>query len=282
MNATDTARTTTATRLPVVISIATVPSRIAKLRPTIDSLLNGTLVPDRILIVHPEYCKWEKSGYEIPDFLADPDYCRGIVAAVRSDEDWGPGTKILGALDYLPKECYLVLADDDVTYHPHFLQGLIEAQERDHSGSFSYYTYRRGGLRFGQGCDGYSFYSPNLAKMKEFAEQHVAGTTLLYHDDQWIAFYLFREGVTVRSVPLPVPGQLVYEQVLANDILSSQTSGDLAREKIYTDNLRRLIRTGGLKPIQRLQRRALSSLDFLTDLPKRIKGRLKRLAADSV
>jgi len=155
--------------LPVVVSIATLPSRIANLRPALDSLLNGELVPDRILVLRSDYSEREKSGYVIPDFLTDEEYCRGIIE-LQVTKDLGPGTKILGAIEFLEGDCHLVLADDDVAYHRRFLKDIVSAQASRPDCAFSYYTYRADGLTLGQGCDGFSFHSAQLQGIRKFAD----------------------------------------------------------------------------------------------------------------
>lgn len=263
--------------LPVVVSIATVPSRIDQLRPTIDSLLTGMLVPDKILIVHPYFCKWEGSTYNTPAFLADSSFCRGIVENVISTEDWGPGTKILGVIDHLPHDCYLILADDDVEYHPRFVMDLIGAQSRKLNCSFSYYTYRASGLRFGQGCDGYSFYSPNLSGINDFAIKNVAGTSLLYHDDLWIGFFLYEKGIKIQQIPTPIPGELVYKQLLPNDILSSQTTGNLARDNIFRESLPRLIRHSNMSNRKLILLRLNQAYDAAEILMRKVSSKFTKI-----
>ena len=269
------------TQLPVVVSIATIPSRIGQLRPTLDSLLEGSLGPDRIIVAHPKYCEWEKSGYVVPAFLSDPAYCRGIVDTVVSSKDWGPGTKLLGALENIDYDCFLVLADDDVSYHPNFLAGLMELQMANLGTSYSYYTYRTSGIRFGQGCDGFSFYSPNLTGVHEFASKHVEDTTLLYHDDLWIGFFLFKQGIKVRQVSNPSPGELVYSQLLANDVLSAPKDVALVRDRILRDHLPRLLAGGHLSVRQRVLLTCGGIFDFSNDLRRRVLARMSRIRTDA-
>ena len=229
-------------RAPVCVSIATIPSRIAHLRPTLESLMAGELVPDKILVVRPEFCKWENSGYEVPDFLIDPEFCRGIVTPVVAEQDWGSSTKYLGALDHLPGACHFIVADDDVVYSPGFLSGLVEAQRRDSSASYSYHAYHNYGMPIACGCDGVCTWSPYLDEMRAFAERFIVGTALQYDDDFWVAFYLMQRGVDLRGLGHTLGGELVYEQVLPNTVLSGETSADLVRKTIRRSHFFRLLR----------------------------------------
>ena len=101
---------------PVVIGMTTLPSRISRIRPSLKSLLEGDLRPDKIIVSFPEVSIREKSTYYIPDFLLDRDFCGNVIELSRSSLDFGPGNKLLGALEAHPTDCYLVVADDDVRY----------------------------------------------------------------------------------------------------------------------------------------------------------------------
>ena len=249
--------------LPVILSIATLPSRIGDMRATLESLLDGDLIPDKILVIVTEYSEREKCGYVIPDFLKDERFTRGIIEVVVASRDWGPGTKLLGAIEHCTDRCQLILADDDISYHRNFLSAIVQFQSARPDCSFSYYTYRVSGLTVGQGCDGFSFYSPNLDGIQNFAERNVVGTSLLYHDDLWISFFLFAKGVKVKAIPTPVLGETVYSQISPNDGLSAITSGDLARDKIIYDNLPRMVRQSQLSGRKRILLSCIRIYDVL-------------------
>jgi hypothetical protein len=265
----------------VIVSIATIPSRIGKIRPTLQSLLEGDLVPDQILVVRPEFCVLENSGYDLPDFLLDPGFCGGIIKPVVSIADFGPSTKLLGALDYLPSECVLILADDDVIYREYFVFRLVNWQAKCIKSSFSFYTYRTGGLTVGQGCDGFSFWTPNLSGIRRFAERHVVGTSLLYHDDLWISFYLATRGVRIKRLkPLTVDG-LIYEQLLQNNVLTAQR-GSLARGVIRNTHLPRLHREASLPLGHKLLLKAIGTYDWICEFVNRASRKLANLSRKTI
>lgn len=261
---------------PVYVSIATIPSRIGLIRPTLESLLSGELVPTKIFVNRPEFCKLEQSGYEVPDFLIDENFCRGIVEHNITSADWGPGTKILGPIPRLEQAGYLVIADDDVLYDKSFLSRLMDAQVGHEDRAHSYFAYRERGLTICTGCDGLAVASARLDGMLEFFERHVAGTTLAYHDDMWIAYYLALRGVEIRQVEKPPEKSLIYEQLLPNDVLSAQ-EGALKRERIVQEHLPRLFREARLPlaTAAALNLRALSDAGF--SLASRISRKLLRL-----
>lgn len=198
-------------RPPLIVGITTLPSRIRAIRPTLESLLSGDLKPDSIRIVCPAVSLREKTGYAIPDFLADPRFHGGVVELVRVERDFGPGSKLLGVLPSLEGPSYLVIADDDVRYRPDFLAGLYEAQAADHGSSFSYFTYTAERFTLGQGCDGFSFWAPNLQGITDFFLKYVDGTDVMFHDDLWISLFLASRGIAVRSLAHKLGSGLIYE-----------------------------------------------------------------------
>lgn len=242
------------------------------MRPVLESLLAGHMVPDKLFVTFPLTSILENCGYSIPDFLNDCDFCGERIAVVRADRDWGSGTKLLGSLNAIPPQSYLVLADDDVRYHPHFLRGIVEAQQADHSASFSYHTHRVRGLTLGQGCDGFSFWLPNLGGVRAFAERHVADTNLLFHDDLWISFFLTSKGIKIRSVAPPERGLLIYEVEHHINALN-RLSGDLSRRSLNRTGLKRLLRDAPMPWRQRQKIRLVSALDRVWNRPVQKVGR---------
>ena len=227
---------------PVIVSITSLPSRLARIRPCLESLLGGSRVPDKILLALPPFSAREHAPYVLPDFLKDDEFCRQIVEVVSTDRDWGPGTKLLGVLDVIPQPCYLVLADDDVRYKPDFLRGLVDAQACDRSSSFSYFTQRVPGLSYGQGVDGFGIWSPNISGIRSFAETHVDGTNLFFHDDLWISFFLTaKKGVPIKSLAHLTDGGTIYESLHHINALHL-LEGSLSRGRLDRDGVKRLLR----------------------------------------
>jgi hypothetical protein len=75
----------------VIVSLSTLPDRIANLEPTLDCLINQTRAPDEIVLALPEFSLRQQEPYVIPEYLAS--YSR--VRILRSDKDWGPATKFI-------------------------------------------------------------------------------------------------------------------------------------------------------------------------------------------
>lgn len=241
--------------MQLTVGMTSLPSRVGLLRPTIESLLAGELRPDRIILALPKVSLRERCGYAIPDWLDELG-----VEVVRPPADYGPGTKLLGTLPHISDAGYLVLADDDVCYRPDFLKLLMEAQRQDHSASFSYYVYRSFGLAVGQGCDGFSFWTPNLTGIDQFAETHVLHTPLRLHDDLWISYFLASRGIRINSLQDKLDGSLVYEQVHEVNALR-YLDGEDGRERLSREGLQSLLASAYLPLGRKLRIRASLLLD---------------------
>src|SRR5262245_25373940 len=121
------------TRPAVVISITSLPSRIGRIRPCLESLLASSVTPDRIILPLPNFSERERSGYTLPDFLKEDPFAKRGVEVIRIERDWGPGTKLIGALSVIKHPSYLVIADHDVRYKPTFLETMLDAQRQEHA-----------------------------------------------------------------------------------------------------------------------------------------------------
>lgn len=261
--------------LSVVVGITTLPSRIAAMRPCLESLLNGERRPDRIVLTLPDHLLREPDGYDLPGFLTDRAWHGGLIELVRPPHDCGPGSKLLGALSVIAEPCLLLLADDDVRYRPDFVARFAAANAAAPERAFSGYTYRCNGLTIGQGCDGFALQTSWLTGAQAFFDRNVAGTRFVFHDDLWISFFLSLQGIPV--VELPATDGLGYEQVHWIGALS-QLGGALERDTLTRDGLDHLIARAEMPPGRRVRLRLNRHVGhFLARPGKRAAARLARL-----
>lgn len=139
----------------VVVGMTTTPTRIEYIRPAIESLLNQTQPTVIVLNVPEEYndrrnhWKNNRKMSSVPGWLLDS---RRRVVVHRTQEDWGPATKLVGtAVAYsrglLPssvnERTFVVASDDDHEWEPYALATLVQEANRTtyKDGVFSYYTY---------------------------------------------------------------------------------------------------------------------------------------------
>ena len=96
----------------IIVSFTTIPSRINKIKGTLDSILNQDLKPRKIMINIPNYSIREKKGYKIPLFLQN-----NPLIEINRCIDYGPATKFIPAiLKYRGTNQKIVVIDDDHIY----------------------------------------------------------------------------------------------------------------------------------------------------------------------
>jgi len=225
----------------VFVSLTTLPSRIGRLRPTVDSLQAQTLPPDWIYVCVPDRSLREDREYALPDWLRSPP---PGVEVVQCGTDHGPGTKLLGCLPRIAGEACLITVDDDLVYRPFLVERLYRAQLDRPAASFSFFVYDVGRFRCGQSADGFSFWTPNLARVEAFAARALRSPHLFVQDDLWISLYLQNEGIAIASLQhtLP-PGQFVWERQTHRDGQLGQLDGSLRRSIVMREGTRFLVRT---------------------------------------
>ena len=187
-------------RSEVFVSLTTLPSRISLIEPTLKSLSTQTIVPAKILLCLPRVSLREGVPYKLPGFLQQYS---PLVECVTVDKDYGPGTKLLGAIHNTPEDAIIIIADDDMIYHPRFVESLAIAQASDTSSSFTFCICHFGPFVVAQGVDGVSFYKPNLDRVESFASSVLENPYVRVVDDLWISAYLMQRKVTIRRLERP-------------------------------------------------------------------------------
>lgn len=210
----------------VVVSLSTIPSRVNLLLRTLRTIEAQRLAPDEIILCLPHFSEREQAPYEVPEGLSD------LVRVVRC-EDYGPGTKLLGALSAgLPDDTIIVTIDDDIDYEEHVLEKLVESAlaHPDAAIGFSGWNVERllyenefelayeekGGIPLGERrvniLEGYrgvayrrSFFAAGIESLYELSHD------AFFVDDVWISGYLAQRGVP-KIVRRFGPGRLTEYQ----------------------------------------------------------------------
>lgn len=99
----------------IIVSIATIESRLSNLHLVVASFLSQSLKPDQIIVWVPDTCRGQ-----IPHRLQKLTE-RGL--SIRFCEELGPHKKLVYALEAYPNDI-LVTADDDTIYAPDWLEQL--------------------------------------------------------------------------------------------------------------------------------------------------------------
>ena len=114
----------------VVVSFTTIPSRIGRIDQMVNSVINQTRKPDRVILWLPEVCTKENRGYDIPANLQDW-LKQNNIEVTGCDRDWGSATKLIPTL-FLENDpdTILITLDDDVYYDSHAIEELVNASEK--------------------------------------------------------------------------------------------------------------------------------------------------------
>jgi hypothetical protein len=105
----------------LVVTLATIPSRIARLGPTIASLKAQSRVADRIYVCICAFSLREQAPYDVPTWLRED----ASVEIVLARTDYGPASKLLGMLEReTDPSTRIVIVDDDWAYNLDMLEVL--------------------------------------------------------------------------------------------------------------------------------------------------------------
>lgn len=104
----------------VVISLATTPDTVDRLKPVLNSILDQTVKVDQILLITSRY------DINIPKYVND------IANVIPAGKDYGKGTKLIPTL-LREKECntIIIALDNNVIYGKDFIETIIEESEKN-------------------------------------------------------------------------------------------------------------------------------------------------------
>lgn len=108
-----------------VISLSTIPSRFALMRPTLEMLVRQRPAPEAVVLYLPRRYR------RFPDWDgALPDVPRGVEIRVV-DEDFGPASKVLHALrEFAGTQTDILFCDDDMCYRPGWAAAFLKARRK--------------------------------------------------------------------------------------------------------------------------------------------------------
>lgn len=112
----------------VIVSLTTSPLRISKIKPVIDSIINQTMPPNKIVLNLPYVFKRDNSTFALPL----PEFTiQNSKIVINWCEDIGPITKVLPTVHIADNmEDIIISIDDDIEYHPEFIETLLYASEQ--------------------------------------------------------------------------------------------------------------------------------------------------------
>uniref|UniRef100_A0A6C0B4A0 Glycosyl transferase 64 domain-containing protein n=1 Tax=viral metagenome TaxID=1070528 RepID=A0A6C0B4A0_9ZZZZ len=107
----------------VIVTLTTSPKRISKIKVVIDSIMQQTILPNKIVLNLPHVFKRDGSTYdEIPDFITNNE-----LIEINRCEDIGPATKVVPtSLLYNDPDTVLISVDDDIIYNKDVIENLLQ------------------------------------------------------------------------------------------------------------------------------------------------------------
>ena len=207
-----------------IMSLTTIPSRINSVENTIQSLVEQTLKPEKIVLNLPKIYNFRFNS-SIQDLhikkLLNKYNDKIIINYV--DDDYGPGTKLLGLIkskiiNMDIKDTYIVLVDDDHIYKPYMLEYFDNYNKKEYDNKLevsSYYSFIYHNLRnnsqimIGQGGDGFFIKPELLNKFEDYYDIIKNYEIINYHDDYYISNYFHLKQIPINYI-IPPYDSLIY------------------------------------------------------------------------
>jgi hypothetical protein len=104
----------------IIVSFSTLPSRIGRIMPMIDSIIGQTMHPTQFVMCLPLFSQREQCKYVVPDDIPN------AVTRLFCDIDYGPATKLVPTLNITKDDDIIITVDDDVVYEPHLIEELVD------------------------------------------------------------------------------------------------------------------------------------------------------------
>ena len=191
-----------------IVSLTTIPSKVKYIHQTLQTLFQQTVPPSMVLLHVPRAYTMRWGGQVIDECELDRLNIQFPSLVIhRVDHDDGPGTKLLGLLrcsNVDLQDTHVVLVDDDLLYNPRMLEWFKAYTEKyPDIKAASFYYYLIGNLRVGQGADGFIIHSDVLEGFLAYFDRIKDQDYVLYHDDIYISYYLWRQGVFLYHLHPP-------------------------------------------------------------------------------
>ena len=183
---------------PVYISMTTIPSRIGNTIKIIKNTLKYiTGIEKLILNVCESYKEVQKSP--ITHFIQELQEINDPRFQLNITYDIGPITKLVPSLRVTPRDCVLIICDDDCYHHEAF-KIIAEKQDKNHEKSYTFWRYEYGGAAIPQGVDLISFWKPNLDGFEEYWKRSQGERSCFFVDDLVIGVFLQERGIGIEQL----------------------------------------------------------------------------------
>lgn len=242
----------------VIVSLTTYHPRVDFFEYAILSLLNGSRLPEKILVYVP---KGFKELLATKNSILKNVYTNGIVEFVVMEEDVFCHSKYYYAFEKYGKEKNIVLSDDDVIYYKDWLLHLYETACRNEEYDVFAYKAVQVGVKNGK-IDPYDDWlqcsSDNLGKgsllyteavggvlyRKGFLQKEVLNKPVFLNivpkaDDVWLWFCTYLNGGKIMYVPTKSNKKLLYTIPNSQEVALWKENTFSKRNDKYVEDCRR-------------------------------------------
>ena len=197
----------------IVATMTTIPSRIERIEPVIEAVLNQSKPVAHLEINIPQFCRRTGEDYRIPDWLASNRKVR-----IYRTEDYGPITKVAPTLlryDVDP-DTYIWSVDDDCVYPQNQLEILCRSHHKGthriltryggvlHDDGAVQFLYGQSNVSMLEGFGGV-LYPPSCIKsdFRRFIEQTSCDQDCVKNDDIVLAMYFNHHAIPIYLYNVP-------------------------------------------------------------------------------
>ena len=111
-----------------IVSMSVLPSRFKGLLPTINSLTDQSVLPEKIVINLPRFFKRDKTDFEIPEYVEN----HPLIEINWIENDLGPATKLLPTIEFYEHnpDRLIVVVDDDQIYSREMVENYVRHEQQ--------------------------------------------------------------------------------------------------------------------------------------------------------
>lgn len=178
----------------VYVSFTTTPSRIDKTKNTIDSLLDQTYSSN--IIINIPKLSYKGEPYIIPKWMETYNN-KGKIIINNIDKDYGPGTKLIGALEKITDpEAIIIYLDDDYSYGKTLIETLVYENLKYPNSVSAINTGIAGKYTIASACFGV------VVKRKLITDEifDIPSKSCERGDDLWISLHFINKNIDIRTM----------------------------------------------------------------------------------
>ena len=169
------------------ITMTTIPNRLSNIYKTINSIEKQTVKPNRIFLNIPN-TYYRFPGVKIPE--SEIEKIKSELVQINRCDDYGPATKIMGALNQVKSYDCVIIIDDDHLYDKRMCEIFIREFEKKKN-NYSFYIQKIFSINMAQCADGFLINCENLDKIEKFYDRYVKkNKNMFLDDDLWLSIYL--------------------------------------------------------------------------------------------